>query len=142
MSGDRAMQMLDGSKTSPVRQFSYLCLAISMLLVHPARPQHVDTKGPLVHLASGTLEGTMSGEISVFKGIPFAKPPLGPLRWRPPQPIAPWAGIRDATKPSQPCMQSLQGVDSFVEPLAATYGVAYSPQQRDPSEDCLYLNVW
>ena len=63
------------SKPSPLMRFN-LCLAISMLLIHPARPQHVDTKGPLVHLASGTLEGTLSGEIAVFKGIPFAKPPL------------------------------------------------------------------
>jgi para-nitrobenzyl esterase len=39
-------------------------------------------------------------------------------------------------------MQSLQGVDSFIAPLAAAYGVTYSPQQLDPSEDCLYLNVW
>jgi para-nitrobenzyl esterase len=136
------MYMLDGSKPSPVIRCSYLCLAISMLLVQPASPQHVDTKGPLVHLANGTLEGTMSGEIAVFKGIPFAQPPVGPLRWRPPQPNAPWSGIRDATKPSRPCMQSLQGVDSFIEPLAAAYGVTYSPQQLDPSEDCLYLNVW
>ena len=136
------MYMLDGSKPSPVIRCSYLCLAISMLLVQPASPQHVDTKGPLVHLANGTLEGTMSGEIAVFKGIPFAQPPVGPLRWRPPQPDAPWSGIRDATKPSRPCMQSLQGVDSFIAPLAAAYGVTYSPQQLDPSEDCLYLNVW
>jgi len=136
------MHMPDRSKPSPVIRCSYLCLAISMLLVQPASPQHVDTKGPLVHLASGTLEGTMSGEIAVFKGIPFAQPPVGPLRWRPPQPDAPWSGIRDATKPSRPCMQSLQGVDSFIAPLAAAYGVTYSPQQLDPSEDCLYLNVW
>jgi para-nitrobenzyl esterase len=136
------MHMPDRSKPSPVIRCSYLCLAISMLLVQPASPQHIETKGPLVHLASGTLEGTMSGEIAVFKGIPFAQPPVGPLRWRPPQPNAPWSGIRDAAKPSHPCMQSLQGVDSFVAPLAAAYGVTYSPQQLDPSEDCLYLNAW
>jgi para-nitrobenzyl esterase len=136
------MHMPDRSKPSPVIRCSYLCLAISMLLVQPASPQHIETKGPLVHLASGTLEGTMSGEIAVFKGIPFAQPPVGPLRWRPPQPNAPWSGIRDAAKPSRPCMQSLQGVDSFVAPLAAAYGVTYSPQQLDPSEDCLYLNAW
>jgi para-nitrobenzyl esterase len=130
------------SKSSPVMRFGFLCLTIPMLLLQSARPQHVERKGPLVHLASGTLEGYMSGEIAVFKGIPFAKPPIGPSRWREPQPVAPWSGIRDATKPSRPCMQSLQGVDSFVQPLAATYGVSYSLQQLDPSEDCLYLNVW
>jgi para-nitrobenzyl esterase len=123
-------------------RFSFLCLTIPMLLVQTARPQRDKPKGPLVHLASGTLEGSMSGAIAVFKGIPFATPPIGPLRWRPPQPVAPWPGVRDATKPSQPCMQSLQGTDSFIQPLAAAYGVPYTPQQLDPSEDCLYLNVW
>jgi para-nitrobenzyl esterase len=136
------MQVSDASKPPRTRRFGHLCLAVSMLLVQPARPQHVETKGPLVHLAGGTLEGTASGNIAVFQGIAFAQPPVGPLRWRPPQPIAPWSGMRDATRPSRPCMQSLQGVDSFVAPLAAAYGAAYLPQQLDPSEDCLYLNVW
>jgi para-nitrobenzyl esterase len=117
-----------------------------MLLAQSARPQHGEPKGPLVHLASGTLEGSLAGSktgsIAVFKGIPFATPPIGPLRWRPPQPNAPWPGVRDATKPSQPCIQSLQGTDSFIQPLAAAYGVPYTPQRLDPSEDCLYLNVW
>ncbi len=80
--------------------------------------------------------------ISVFEGVPLASPPVGPLRWREPQPVAPWKLIRDATKPSHPCIQPLEGVDSFIAPLAATYGVTYLPQQLDPSEDCLYLNVW
>ena len=115
-------------------RFRYLCLAIPVLLAAP--------KGPLVHLSSGTLEGNRNGSIAVFRGIPFARPPVGPLRWREPQPVVPWRGIRDATKPSRPCMQSLAGTDSFIEPLAATYGVAYSLQRLDPSEDCLYLNVW
>jgi len=123
-------------------RFSFLCLTIPLFLVQSARPQHDQRKGPLVHLAGGTLEGSMSGAIAVFKGIPFATPPIGPLRWRPPQPVAPWPGIRDATKPSQPCMQSLQGTDGFIQPLAAAYGAPYALQQLDPSEDCLYLNVW
>jgi para-nitrobenzyl esterase len=123
-------------------RFSFLCLTIPMLLLHSAKPQQVETKGPLVHLASGTLAGHRSGDIAVFNGIPFATPPIGPLRWREPQPIAPWTGIRDATNPSRPCFQSLQGTDGFLQPLAEAYGVAYSPQTLDPSEDCLYLNVW
>jgi para-nitrobenzyl esterase len=131
-----------GSKSSTVARFSFLCLTIPMLLLQSARPQHAEHNGPLVHLASGTLEGFMSGDIAVFNGIPFAKPPIGPSRWREPQPVAPWSGTRDATKPSRPCMQNLQGVDTFIQPLAETYGVSYSPQQLDPSEDCLYLNVW
>ncbi len=86
--------------------------------------------------------GKLQENISVFEGVPFASPPLGPLRWREPQPVASWKGIRDATTPSHPCIQPLEGVDTFIAPLAATYGVAYLPQQVNPSEDCLYLNVW
>jgi para-nitrobenzyl esterase len=82
------------------------------------------------------------GNISVFEGVPFASAPTGSLRWREPQPVAPWKGIRDATKPSHPCSQSLEGVDTFIAPMAATYGAAYLAQQLDPSEDCLYLNIW
>jgi para-nitrobenzyl esterase len=118
-------------------RFSYLCLVIPVLFV-----QHSEAEGPRVHLSSGTLEGDLNGPIAVFRGIPFARPPVGPLRWREPQPVVPWQGIRDATKPSRPCMQSLAGTDSFIQPLAATYGAAYSLQRLDPSEDCLYLNVW
>jgi para-nitrobenzyl esterase len=95
-----------------------------------------------VHLASGRLVGVQQESLSVFKGIPFAAPPVGPLRWREPQAVAAWKGVRDATIPSHPCSQSLEGVDTFIAPLAATYGITYQPQQLDPSEDCLYLNVW
>ena len=123
-------------------RFSSLSLALPMLLSQFAGAQHAAPKGPLLHLASGAIEGHAMGETAVFNGIPFAAPPVGPLRWREPQPVAPWSGTLDATKPSHPCMQSLQGVDNFIQPLAETYGVAYAPQQLDPSEDCLYLNVW
>jgi para-nitrobenzyl esterase len=122
--------------------FRLVYIVFPILLAASGGPQHAAPKGPLVHLATGVFEGEMSGDDAVFMGIPFAKPPLGPLRWREPQPVVPTAGIHDATKPSHPCMQSLQGTDGFIEPLAATYGVAYQPQRLDPSEDCLYLNVW
>ena len=106
------------------------------------KPQHAGTSGPQVQLASGALRGETSGTINVFKGIPYAQPPVGPLRWREPQSVAAWPGLRDATKPSHPCMQSLQGTDNFIQPLAATYGITYPLQKLDPSEDCLYLNIW
>jgi para-nitrobenzyl esterase len=123
-------------------RFSSLCLALPLLLTPSGNPQHAASKEPVVHLASGALQGDGNGQIAVFKGIPFAAPPVGQLRWREPQPVAPWSGTLDANKPSHPCMQNLQGVDNFVQPLAETYGVAYAPQRLDPSEDCLYLNIW
>jgi len=116
--------------------------AVSMLLVPFVISQSAAPNRPLVSLGAGTLKGKMKGDIAVFEGVPFAQPPMGLLRWREPQPVIHWPDIRDATQPSPPCMQSAQGVDTFIQPLAAAYGASYSPQHLSPSEDCLYLNIW
>lgn len=81
--------------------------------------------------AEGELRGTMDDDLFVFKGIPYAAPPVGALRWRPPQPLQPWQGVHDATAWGD---ASWQNRDYCV---AAGGG--------DPgrfSEDCLYLNIW
>jgi para-nitrobenzyl esterase len=83
-----------------------------------------------VRTASGLVEGTAtaSSPVRTFIGIPFAAPPVGDLRWRPPQPVAPWQGVRPATAFGGRCMQA-RVYDDMVF--------------RDAmSEDCLYLNVW
>jgi para-nitrobenzyl esterase len=123
-------------------RFIHLGLALSILLAVAEKPQPAAPNGPLVHLTSGALTGKLEGTVAVFKAIPFAQPPVGTLRWREPQPVAAWSGVRDATTQSHPCMQRVEGTDSFLEPLAAAYGVAFTRQPVDPSEDCLYLNVW
>jgi para-nitrobenzyl esterase len=122
--------------------FRFLAAAFSLLLLSAGKPHPAAPSTPTVHLAGGAIAGATSGSITVFKGIPYAQPPIGPLRWREPQPVSPWPGVRDATQPSHPCMQSLAGTDSFIQPLAAEYGATYSVQKLDPSEDCLYLNIW
>ncbi len=83
-----------------------------------------------VRTDSGQVSGTpgSSDEVRVYKGIPFAAPPVGDLRWRAPQPPAHWEGVRKADQFSPLCMQQTRG------PAAAS-GPA-------PSEDCLYLNIW
>jgi para-nitrobenzyl esterase len=83
-----------------------------------------------VRVDSGLVSGTpgSSDEVQVYKGIPFAAPPVGDLRWRAPQPPAHWEGVRKADQFSPVCMQQTRG------PAAAS-GPA-------PSEDCLYLNIW
>ena len=121
---------------------TFLCLILPVLVAAADKPQPASPTGPVVHLASGALRGKLQDNIAVFEGIPFASPPVGRLRWRPPQPVAAWTGILDATKPSHACIQPVEGVGTFIAPLAATYGVAYAIQPVDPSEDCLYLNVW
>ena len=79
----------------------------------------------------GKVQGKMSadGQARDFLGIPFAAPPVGPLRWKPPQPAAKWQGVRQATSFGSRCMQQ-ERYDDMVF--------------RDPgeSEDCLTLNVW
>ena len=99
-------------------------------------------EAPVVNLSAGTLVGELEGATRVFKGIPFAAPPVGNLRWREPKPVTHWTGPRDATKPGSPCMQASAGVDTFIAPLAAAYGMPFAMESSNPSEDCLYLNVF
>src|ERR1700722_15952964 len=79
---------------------------------------------------SGLVQGATEDGIAIYKGIPFSAPPLGDLRWRAPQPLTAWRGIRDANKFAPACMQ--------VPIVNATLGM----DAVDTSEDCLYLNVW
>jgi len=86
-------------------------------------------QAPTVKIASGTLRGVTEGDVSIFKGIPFAAPPVGEFRWRPPQPVEPWEGVRDASEFGPNCAQ-------------AGWGAAPATIAEGSSEDCLYLNLW
>jgi para-nitrobenzyl esterase len=77
-------------------------------------------------------QGTVRGQVdavgeAVFEGIPYATPPVGELRWKPPQPPVAWDGVRDATKAPHSCMQVNWGWNAR--------------DAQDGSEDCLYLNI-
>ncbi len=84
-----------------------------------------------VETASGRLAGLRKDGITRFKGIPFAKPPVGALRWRMPEAAEPWAGVRDATKFGHVCPQAPTQLEML---MGSTMG--------EQSEDCLFLNVW
>src|SRR6476469_3238602 len=73
---------------------------------------------PGVTVAGGKLQGAAEGNVESFKGIPFAAPPVGELRWRAPQPAAPWAGVRHADAFGHDCMQQPFAGDDA--PLATT----------------------
>jgi para-nitrobenzyl esterase len=73
------------------------------------------------------------GGVRAFLGIPYAAPPLGPLRWRPPQPVAGWRGLRPARALAPQCLQPGRPADSVYAEYAGV---------QPMSEDCLYLNVW
>jgi len=86
---------------------------------------------PRATTSSGVLRGESVGGINVFKGVPYAQPPLGELRWAPPRPIK-WNGERAATRFALPCLQ-ITNADGRPNGAGVT-GAS--------SEDCLYLNVW
>ena len=82
-----------------------------------------------VKTESGALAGATSDGVLSFKGVPFAAPPVGPLRWRAPQPAPAWTGVRPASQYGHDCMQ--QPFPSDAAPLGT-----------EPAEDCLVVNVW
>lgn len=83
----------------------------------------------VVSTRSGRLAGARSGSTRVFKGIPYAEPPVGPARFRAPRPPRPWKGIRRALAFGAPCIQNNVDHRAWVD-------------AKPGSEDCLYLNVW
>ncbi|MES1200855.1 MAG: carboxylesterase family protein [Pseudomonadota bacterium] len=111
---------------------SMICavLAVLTLSVTTARAQETRAQ---VH--DGALRGVTQDGVRAFLGVPYAAPPVGPLRWRAPQPAAHWRGVRDATQFAPSCMQA----DSPNGYLPWT--PEYYPHVGS-SEDCLYLSIW
>jgi para-nitrobenzyl esterase len=95
-----------------------------------AQDAAVSGSGPEVRIAQGLVKGSRQGEIESFLGLPFARPPVGPLRWKPPQPAEAWSGERQATQYGAACPQP-----------ARSDGASGGVVTRQ-SEDCLTLNVW
>ncbi|MEC9261965.1 MAG: carboxylesterase family protein [Pseudomonadota bacterium] len=82
-----------------------------------------------VEVTGGKINGTVTEQVVTYKGIPFAAPPVGELRWRPPQPVTPWDGVKQTTDYGNDCMQLPFPSDA-------------APLGKTPAEDCLYANVW
>jgi len=120
-------------------------VVITAVFVHAMVPEQV-------RIDSGLVAGTASGQptVRVFKGIPFAAPPLGENRWKAPQPVAKWDGVRQADAFGAPCAAGAGGGRGGGGRGAAAPGAAAQaapapaapPREPARAEDCLYLNVW
>lgn len=113
-------------------KFSRL-LSLGVLFVSNLQPGYAQTTPLQVTVETGILQGTKNDGVISFKGIPFAAPPVGELRWRAPQPAAKWTGIRNASAFGHDCMQ----ID-----FPASIAPDAPKLETTPSEDCLYANVW
>jgi len=92
---------------------------------------------PHATVAQGVLTGTTDNDVTVFRGVPFAAPPVGDLRWAPPAPPLKWAQPRAATNFGAACTQTLRSGGS------GQWTSEYmSPEAPGVSEDCLFLNIW
>jgi para-nitrobenzyl esterase len=127
-----------------------LCSALSVSLLaaatvrayEPTKPTDASATNPPkaagepVKIDTGLLQGVAasdSGDVVVFRGIPYAAPPLGDLRWRPPQPAKSWEGVRE-------CAKFGTAAPQVISPLLNSFpGMSLGAKT---SEDCLYLNVW
>lgn len=104
-----------------------LLIASTMVFVLMSPPQE-EAVAHLVKISSGQLQGISQGDLLVFRGVPFAQPPIGALRWRAPRSTLPWNGILMADRFKPACMQPPSPIPAL--------------RIDEVNEDCLYLNLW
>ena len=94
-------------------------------------------KNPVLSIEGGQVQGvpTETKGVTVYKGIPFAAPPVGDLRWKEPQPVVPWEGVKVADTFSAPAWQTKHTPGGYTDEF-------FYDGDPEFSEDCLYLNVW
>ncbi|XP_052583806.1 acylcarnitine hydrolase-like isoform X5 [Peromyscus californicus insignis] len=116
-------------------------LTCGLLLVFSVQGQ--DSSRPIRNTHTGQVQGSLvhlediNTGVHTFLGIPFAKPPVGPLRFAPPKPPEPWSGVRDGTSHPAMCLQNISVLSALAQtPFTST------PPLLSMSEDCLYLNIY
>jgi para-nitrobenzyl esterase len=110
----------------------FFLASMAVLLTASAALGGVPAANPTIRIEQGALQGVVAANgAHVFKGIPYAQPPIGPNRWRPPVAASGWSGVRDATQFGPACVQPKSPAGSI-----------YADPPARMSEDCLSLNVW
>lgn len=111
--------------------FGAFASVIAASTAYAQMPPEIDSA--VVEVEAGKLSGSRENGILVFRGIPYAAPPVGDLRWRPPHPVKPWPGERAASAHDAPCTQPVD-----LDTTVANFGGVNGAQ----SEDCLYLTIY
>ncbi len=109
---------------------SHVLILIILAFSSPVLAQY---QSSIVRIDTGELQGVVEDGVAIFSGIPYALPPVGELRWRPPQPAAAWDGVRDASQFGHVCPQRSGLYPEWVDAHFAAAG---------RNEDCLTLNIW
>ena len=140
-SGDYVAVVVEGAEHDQVAADNPTGLVFRILTGFPPRyfvrfDPTAPPLGEVVETAYGKVrgafaDGTQDGAVLAYKGIPFAAPPVGDLRWKPPAPPTPWEGERDATEFGASCHQAPAADEGF-----------YAQPELTESEDCLFLNIW
>jgi len=113
-----------------MKTISILCqVGLFLIISTNAQSQNKNTPPPQIEIANGAIQGMNDSGVYIYKGIPFARPPVDNLRWKPPQPAKNWKGVRKADHFGNGCMQ---------RPIFGDMKFRFPKK----SEDCLYLNVW
>lgn len=112
-----------------MNNFQKSVFLLFFLMVYSCLYAQLDKTVPIVKTTNGILAGSNKSGINIFKGIPFAAPPVGDLRWKEPQPVVGWTGVRKANHfGPRPMQENVFGDMNF--------------RSDSMSEDCLYLNIW
>jgi para-nitrobenzyl esterase len=123
----RATGILDSRRSRALcRERAAIVIALALCAAQQTTAQ---VPSSVVRIEGGRVSGAVEGDVVSWKGVPFAAPPVGELRWRAPQPVRAWKGVRAATAYANDCMQEPFGGDA-------------APLGTPPAEDCLYANVW
>lgn len=118
----------------PLAAIAISCLALTPVvdpMLIPTSSHARAVPDPEVEAPAGRVSGTAEGLLHVFRGIPYAQPPVGPLRWQSPLPLARWEGVRQATDFGPVCHQPVPRLSNI-----------YVGKPMPQSEDCLTLNIW
>ena len=119
-----------------------LLFLVTVILLGSCSESTIASRMSLVETQEGPVRGQEEGELYTFFGIPYAAPPIGPLRWKPPQPAAPWTDVLETAVPQAPAIEAAPAVIPVPKcPQSLVGGEVSAPFLGPVDEDCLYLNV-